>query len=310
MEQLTFQSARLHEPIGPVPFRVDDHFVKGFAFAVDDWSAPYFAAPGQCGPLAHSDGIAKKLLHLFAERYDPQGIRSVHLKEDIWFEAPVRFGDELQLSGRYVDKFVRKGRPTLVLESEARDGLGNILVRQRSVEMVPSTQEQVADTPVDPEPGAPGLSSRRVNGHWPEAGAVARLARVDLAPDTRLPVLRKTIQQDQIAIFCGANENWKNLHTDLQLARDAGFDTTIMSGMVQLCWFTEMLVAFFGPGFLSGGRIGASFLAPVANGETIDCYGVVRSVAADGAMEIELWSRNQAGKLTCGGWATGTCHDR
>lgn len=301
MTRLVFQTVSLDEPIGPVSLAVDDHFVKGFAFAVDDWSALYFTAPGRCGPFAHSPALAKKLLHLFAERYDPQGIRSVHLKEDIWFEAPVPFDETVALSGRYTDKFKKKGRPIVVFESEARDRQGRLLVRQRSMEIVPS------DGPISAEWEREGgsaetlLSSRRVSAVLPTGVHNERDAGP--APDTVLPVLSKTIHQDQISLFCGADENWKNLHTDPDIAREAGFETTIMSGMIQTCWFTEMLVSFFGPSFLSGGRLGTTFLAPVACGETIDCYGVVRKVSETGGVEVELWSLNGSGIVTCGGWA-------
>lgn len=303
--RLSFQSASIGEVIGPVPLTVDDHFIKGFAFAVDDWSRPYFSAAGECGPLAHSSAVAKKLLHLFACRYDPQDLQSVHVKEDIWFDAPVRSGETVALTGRYVEKYVRKGRPTVVFESEACDAGGQVLVRQRSVEIVP-TDTPVSDT--DTHGGLAGtdlLSSRRVSASLPYVPQRADRAAADLKADTCLPVMRKTIHQDQIAVFCGANENWKNLHTDIDIARRAGFSTTIMSGMIQMCWFTEMLVSFFGAGFLSGGRIGGSFLAPVAPGETVECFAIVRGFDDAGDAQVELWSQSLSSPaLTCAAWAS------
>lgn len=303
--RLTFQTAEIGEVIGPVPLAVDDHFVKGFAFAVDDWSAPYFTNAGKCGPLAHSCAVAKKLLHLFAARYDTQDLQSVHLKEDIWFDVPVRFGESIALTGRYVEKFVRKGRPTTVFESEACDENGNILVRQRSLEIMQS-DAPLEDTENErvPDSGA-YLSGRRVSAVLPHAPQFMTHATAVIPSDICLPVMTKTIHQDQIAVFCGANENWKNLHTDLEVARKAGFSTTIMSGMIQMCWFTEMLVSFFGAGFLSGGRLGGTFLAPVSPQESVDCFGVVRGVDGSGRVEIEMWARRASDQaLTCAAWAS------
>lgn len=301
MKQQNFQAVEVGETFGPVRFPVDDHFVKGFAFAVDDWSSPYFAAPGQCGPWAHSAGIAKKLLHIFMEGYDPQGIKAVHLKEDVWFHAPVPFGETIVLKGEYTDKFVRKGRPSVVLDGEARDSAGRLLVRQRSVEIV-SSGEKLEESEQQP---SDNLSSRRVSGAWPEDRPSAPSAAEVRSADTTLPILVKTIHQDQMSMFVGANDNWKNIHTDPDIAREAGFDTTIMSGMIQVCWFTEMMVSFFGPGFLSGGRLGATFLAPVKSGETIKCQAVVRKIAEDGSLEVEIWSTNASGQMTAAGWAIG-----
>jgi acyl dehydratase len=301
LKQQNFQQIEVGETFGPVKFPVDDHFQKGFAFAVDDWSPLYFGAPGTCGPFGHSSGIAKKLLHIFMEGYDPQGIKAVHLKEDIWFHAPVPFGETITLSGEYTDKFVRKGRPSAVLEGEARDSRGNLLVRQRSVEIVDTLEplEEIAPQPTDL------LSARRVNAVWPEGREPAASAADVVAVDTPLPVLTKTIHQDQMSMFVGANDNWKNIHTDPDIAREAGFDSTIMSGMIQVCWFSEMMVSFFGASFLTGGQLGATFLAPVKSRETIELKAVVRAIHEDGSLEIEFWSTNADGKMTSAGWAIG-----
>lgn len=303
LKQQSYQSVEVGERFGPVRFPVDDHFVKGFAFAVDDWSSLYFQSPGKCGPWAHSSGIAKKLLHIFMEKYDPQGIKAIHLKEDVWYHAPVPFGQTITLEGQYTDKFVRKGRPCVVLNSEARDEAGRLLVRQRSVEIVSS------DEPLDDSPQrltADGLSSRRVNPVWPAENEPVASASGIRVPDTPLPIMKKTIYQDQMSMFVGANENWRNIHTDPEVAREAGFDGTIMSGMIQVCWFSEMMVSFFGPKFLSGGQLGATFLTPVKSGETIECRAVVRTINQDGSKEVEFWSTNALGKLTAVGWAIGS----
>jgi acyl dehydratase len=89
------------------------------------------------------------------------------------------------------------------------------------------------------------------------------------------------------------------------IAREAGFDKTIMSGMIQACWFSEMMVSFFGESFLRTGKLGMSFLSPVEAGETISCYAVAQSIRPDGAVEVEFWSLNKNGRMSAAGWATG-----
>jgi len=266
---------------------------------VDDWTPVYYREPGECGPWAHSSAIAKKLLHIFMEGYNPQGISSVHLKEDIEFHVPVPFGEVITLKAVYSDKFVRKGRPSVVLDGEARDAAGNLLVTQRSIEIVP-TLEPVGDVAqADPS----GLSSRKVTVGAPDNAATVSTAADVSEAGVVLPVMSKTIHQDQMSVFVGANEGWRNIHTDLEVAKAAGFEKTIMSGMIQACWFTEMMVRFFGESFLSGGKLGVTFLKSVQADETITCHAVVRSRADDGEMEIEFWSLNAEGASTAVGWA-------
>ncbi len=108
-----------------------------------------------------------------------------------------------------------------------------------------------------------------------------------------------------MSVFVGANEGWRNIHTDLEVARAAGFESTIMSGMIQACWFTHMVTDFLGDSFLRGGRLGITFLRNVASGGTVQLRAVIRSVGDDGAFEIEFWSENEEGVITAVGWAIG-----
>lgn len=300
MKQHLFENIERGERFGPVALHLDEHLVRGFAFAVDDFSARFFASAARCGPFVAPALLAKKLLHIFMLKYDPQGVSAIHLKDDIEFIAPARFGDEVVLSACYSDTFVRKSRTCVVLDGEARGPDGALLLRHRSIEIVPARSSHPERAQADPV----GLSQRRVDASWPERAEVAvnpTVARVGMV----LPARCRTIHQDQMSVFVGANEGWRNIHTDLEVARAAGFESTIMSGMIQACWFTHMVTDFLGDSFLRGGRLGITFLRNVASGGTVQLRAVIRSVGDDGAFEIEFWSENEEGVITAVGWAIG-----
>lgn len=300
MKKHLFENIEKGEQFGPVPLKLDAHLVRGFSFAVEDFSARYFHSAAEPGPFVAPALLAKKLLHIFMQKYDPQGVSAVHLKDDIEFVAPPRFGDEVVLSATYSDTFVRKGRTCVVLDGEARDSSGALLVRHRSIEIVP-TQQQYPDRPqADPV----GLSQRRVATDWPQDPVVAEGAEA-ARPGMVLPPRSRTIQQDQMSMFVGANEGWRNLHTDIDIARAAGFERTIMSGMIQACWFAHLVTDFLGDAYLRGGRLGITFLRNVESGDTIQLRAVVRAIQADGTFEIEFWSQNDKGDVTAVGWAVG-----
>lgn len=300
MKQHLFENIEKGEVFGPAPLRLDEHLVRGFAFAVQDHSARYFQSAAEPGPYVAPALLAKKLLHIFMLNYDPQGVSAVHLKDDIEFIAPARFGDEVMLSARYSDTFVRKGRTSVVLDGEARDSSGALLLRHRSVEIVPTNQRY----PDRPQTDPVGLSQRRVDTDWPDHPEVAESAGVARAGMV-LPPRSRTIQQDQMSVFVGANEGWRNIHTDLDIARQAGFERTIMSGMIQACWFTHLITDFLGDAYLSGGRLGITFLKNVQSGETVRLRAVIRSILEDGTFEIEFWSQNESEEITAVGWAVG-----
>lgn len=299
MKRHVFENIVEGETFGPLNLSIDAHLVRGYAFAVEDYGTCYFRTAQDCGPLAPPALLAKRLLHIFMTKYDPQGVSAVHLKNDIEFHAPPQFGDEVTLSARYTDVFVRKGRTCVVLDGEARDSSGKLLVRNRSIEIVPSEKDHAER----PQADATGLAQRRVNAVLPDDPTTADNAASGRAGMV-LPKRRRTIQQDQMSVFVGANENWRNIHTDIEVARAAGFERTIMSGMIQACWFTHMMTDHFGDAFLTGGRLGITFLRNVASGETVELHAVIREVLSDGTQEIEFWSSNAAGEPTAVGWAT------
>lgn len=297
----TYEAVEVGETFGPLVLDVDDHFVKSYAFALDDYCPWHMREPSPFGGrLAPAAGVAKKLLHIFMTKYDPNALVGLHQKEEIWYHAPVRFGSRVTLTARYVDKYVRRGKGYVVLDGEAHDADGNLLVRQRSTEIM-----RVPDK-VELGAGGAGPEGRRVTGAWPRDREPAPSAAAVMAPGTPVGPLVKRVHQDQMSVFCGAEEHWRNIHTDLDVARRAGFPDTLAPGMMEACWLSEMLTGFFGPDFLTGGWMQVAFLRPVLPGDSIVCKGLVTELTEDDSgrrLQLEVWAENAEGNMTVAGWA-------
>lgn len=297
-----YEAVEVGEEFGPIELLVDDHAIKSFAFAMDDYNPWYFggATPFGCR-VAPPALVAKHLLVVFLSKYDPNLVVGLHQKEEIWCHRPVPCGSRLTLSGKYVNKYVKRGKGYVVLEAEARDEHGRVLVRQRSTEVM-RIPDGIKVGARSAEPPA-----RQVQGVWPADRKPVAMASRDVVQGTPLPPMVKQVHQDQMSVFSGADWHWHNIHTDIRIAQGAGFGKCITQGMMEACWLSEMMGSFFGPSWYTTGWLSTVFLSPVFAGDTLTFKAVVTDLKeeAEGLkVELEVWCENQKGVMTAGGWAS------
>jgi hypothetical protein len=103
-------------PPDPLIFQVSQEVVDRFLAATGDESGLYDGAGG--APRAPSMIASVYLIELLMARRNPPG--GIHAKQVIRFHRPILVGETLGLHARVVDKHVRKERPYVVSEFEAR----------------------------------------------------------------------------------------------------------------------------------------------------------------------------------------------
>ncbi len=127
-----------------------------------------------------------------------------------------------------------------------------------------------------------------------------------IAVGQELPPLVKEPSQRRIDVYSGVRP--RSIHTDPAWARAKGFRTTLAQGMMSTAYASEMMTRFLGAGFLKGGTLSMTFLAPVYAGDRLTVHGRVQSVEPDGPasrVTVALWVLNQHGQKTAAGTATG-----
>ncbi|WP_316308673.1 MaoC family dehydratase, partial [Clavibacter michiganensis] len=107
---------------------VDRAKVDAYAFAQGDHHSWYFGDSPFGGPVAHPLALANDLLFLFYERYDGNTAQGLHTHEHLRFHAPIPVGETVTITGAYTDKYEKRGQGYVVLEAEARDAEGTLLV--------------------------------------------------------------------------------------------------------------------------------------------------------------------------------------
>jgi hypothetical protein len=114
-------------PPEPLVFEISDTMVDEFLAATGSESDLYDAREG--ARRAPSMIASVYLINLLNARRSPPG--GIHAKQAIRFHRPVAVGDVLALQARVVDKYVRKERPYIVSEFEARGSDGALAASGR-----------------------------------------------------------------------------------------------------------------------------------------------------------------------------------
>ncbi|MHB1005022.1 MAG: MaoC family dehydratase [Chloroflexota bacterium] len=297
-----YEAIEIGEEFGPVELVVDDHLIRAYSFAGDDYNPWYFSDTTPFRRrIAPPVPVANEVGEMYLTKFDITTASGLHQKEDIWFLAPIPLGAHLTLTGRVVEKYVRRGKGYAVSEGEARDETGRVLLRRRGVGLV----EILPDMPLGTGSGEP--TGRRVTGQWPSDRPVVAKASEDVTEGSPIKPLTKRLYQDQMSVYSGAGKHWRDFHTDLEMALKAGFSTTIGQGMMETTWCNQMLTDFFGPSWHTTGWLSTAYLRPIFCGETIVCRGVVNSFTDEPRgrkIELDIWCENQDGAMTAAGYAS------
>jgi acyl dehydratase len=266
---------------------------------VDDYrSWPFSMDATQ--PTGPAQLLVPDLLRLLNTRYDPNSEVGLHQREEVWLHSPVRLGERVRMEGRFVDKFVKRGKGYIVTDAEAvslEDG--RLLARHRSTE--------VARVPDGVVLGGSSASTpaRRVKAEWPADRAPVSRASRGLAGGTPVLGPSKTLHQDQISVFSNVGAFWRTIHTDLERARLTGSDKTIAQGLMAASYVSELGASFFGEAWLHHGWMSLTFVQPMFPGDRVEVKAVVldESDRQDSTrLELEVWVTNQDGVKTALGW--------
>jgi acyl dehydratase len=296
----SFQAIEVGEELGPMEVIVDDHYVKQFAFSVDDYTPIH----DNKAVAAHAAILAPDLLRLFNTRYDPNSELGLHQREELWIHSPVQVGERVKMAGKFVEKYVKRNKGYVVMEASAHSAEdGRLLITSRATEVAR------ADPGINLGSGSAPSSRRQVKGEMPRGVPPAKQARADLAPGT--PVLGpvKVVHQDQMSVFSNIKAFWRQIHTDPDVARELGSDRTIAQGLMEAMYVSEMATAFFGDAWLRSGWMSLAFLHPVFAEDELSTKGVVTAPETredPSRLEVEVWVENQHGVKVAVGWM-GAC---
>ncbi len=120
------------------------------------------------------------------------------------------------------------------------------------------------------------------------------------------PLVKPPVDRVQIARYAGATGDYGPLHVDEPFARNAGFPSVLVPGMLAMGFLGELAVEWLRGARLR--RFSARFVKIIWPGDVITARGRVADRRfEDGgryAVDIEVWAENQRGELVVRGVVT------
>jgi acyl dehydratase len=296
LKDATFEAMEVGERLGPIEIVVDDHYVKQFAFAVDDF-APIDGGRARSAPAAI---LVPELLRLLNVNYDPNTEVGLHQREEVWIHSLPKVGERVTLVGEFVDKFVKREKGYIVTDAAAHSAEdGRLLVRHLSTEVAR------VDEDVEMAAGSAAKPRRAAKGEFPDDVEPAQAFRPGLPAGTPFVGPMKAIHQDQISVFSNVGYFWRTIHTDPDAAAKAGSDRTIAQGLMEAMYVSELGARVFGDDWSVSGWMSLVFLAPVFAGDRLITKAVLlaeREREDPARTELEVWVENQDMVKVAVGW--------
>jgi acyl dehydratase len=207
-----------------------------------------------------------------------------YAKSELFFQRPIRPGDEITSVVRLDDKYERRGSQFMTWRVRAADARGDLALEYtytiiwRQGPRDPNAQPSAI--PTSPEMPAPD------------------------APEDALPSFFKVESQEAIDRYAELTRvrprTGSSLHSDLDFARRTIFGGTVNMGVATAAYCSELLERAFGPAALlrPGARLEYKGIRPIRAGYEITLSGHVVARRPE-AIDCELRVHNRDGTL-CG----------
>jgi len=295
MPELIYESIEVGEkPLPPTYTEITPYKIRTYAYAVDDWDPA--SIPVHEGSIGQAALCANDALAAYRSKYT--GLSGLHAKHEMEILNPPRLGKKVTVTGKHVDKYVKRGLPYRVFEGEVVDEDGVVYLRSRAHETL----------------GAPSIGMAKGAPADPFLDNVPTLVSDMLTPWVyeKIPIgaqvtpMCKPITLEQMVVFSGAGR--KSFHTDVEFATSLGLPNPIAQGMMSGCYISELMTRFFGWGWRMGGRMSVYFIKAVYAGDVLYVSGTVKEKVPEGdatRVVLDVWCENQSGKKTTVGTASG-----
>ncbi|HSB72957.1 MAG TPA: MaoC family dehydratase [Candidatus Methylomirabilis sp.] len=312
LKEYTFDRIEVGEEFGPVEGILSELKLKLHAFAVDDYG-PWYFQQSPFGPrIGHPTLLANDILMLFTLGYDmtPPCEAGLHARNELEFLRPIFVGQRVSIRGKHVEKYQKRAQNYRVLEGVVLDEMGQPLLRMRATETVGLSPS----TPVGRGMGTPPPDA--ITGEVPPGAPTVCQASRWVPTGAALPSLGKRTSFEQSVAYSGfpfgwveggARAMWYNQHTDPEDARRHGHPDAVFQGLCSAAYISEMCTNFFGPSWLTTGRLATAFIRPVIVQDTITASGLIKRFEEEGGrprLWLDVWCKNQRGELTTVGRAS------
>ena len=123
-------NAQVGEELGQIEYEVTRTVIEEYADIADDHDPWFLKQSPFGGPIAHPTIGANDYSHLLTTKYSSSGV--VHVKAAHEFLNPIKPGKTYTVKAKVVDRYTRRGRDYLTVETVTTDEDGLEIVRSRN----------------------------------------------------------------------------------------------------------------------------------------------------------------------------------
>ena len=281
---LTFDDVDVGQDLGTLSYAMTEEKLRHFRSATGD--------PGALYPT-----IATKDFYYLLHNRFRVGLM-LHAKHDSSYVRPPAPGIQVRVRGRIADKYVRRGRPLIVVESISEDDAGQLLVRSRTTFLPLGEGEGGGRS----DHGGPGAERPD-----PEpAGAGALKPGVVLGPLTRHLTTELMEEFERCSELIVERPRRESIHVNPDLARQAGQPAPVASGMHSVAHLGHLLRDALGDAWSNGGHLVVNHVRPLYAGDELTAHAVVTGVVEGSTgrrLLLDVWCQNAGGYKTTVGSA-------
>jgi 3-hydroxybutyryl-CoA dehydratase len=267
---IPFDDIVIGQELGPTEIPVNEKIVRDYCDEFKDHNPIYLSGSPFGGPVVPP--LFQATLHdlgLLGTKWDPHA--TVPSKTEHELINPARIGKRLSATGKIIDKYIKRGREYVVVQSVIVDE--DSLEIRRCLDHVLLSLERTsrADT-----------ESVSVEGQWTPNHPKGE-GGIEI-PSVVKVAYQRALHENTFLSDSSHNEEY---------ARSIGYPGRLVSGYVLCAYLSEMLVNFFGPGWLKGGKFSAMFISPgVQEGNVLTCRGIVADEVGEESRKrasLDIW---------------------
>ncbi len=307
----SWENLRIGDDLGVVKGKINEGAVLAHAFAIGE-NPDLFLPPGGAAVVPPTL-LVNELLKLFLIGYDctkPGLLIGLHAKAVITYEAPLSVGEEVEITGSHVAKYVRGGRRFRSALSKAVSN-GKTIATMLATETVGYTAEYGADQGDMPANWAADLPKVSPTDFDSAPKAVAGA----VTPGSVIGPLRRWAGIEQSVSFSGYPFSWahetcqpmrQGLHTSPEIAKRSGFSAPVVQGLLSAAYMTSMLGAAFPDRITRGTQLSLNFIAPVLVGTELVTRGRIQDrVTVEGrdVVQVAVMTQDHKGRAAAVGYA-------
>ena len=281
--------AEIGDECESVEITVTEEMVERNAWANDDYNPWYMDDSPFGGRIASPVFLSCFQIQSMYSHYRFPAHGTLNTRQEFEFINPLKIGKRIKMTCRVADQYRKKGRDYIVFECLIVDEDGLEIVRMKRHTVVLTEKKDITG-PTDP------------TAFRPMKVTASRETEVGF----ELEPITKRVTLDKTRLY----QEWpqeKNIHTDYAKAQRLGHRQPIVMANQVAEYIGELLVKFFGQGYL-GGNLSLTAIRIIWVGDEITTKGVVREKVAEGdaiRLILDIWCENQHGEKVVVGTASG-----